>query len=61
MPVRGKFSHGEQPTIADVCLVPEIWFVLRLGLDLPAYPTIERIYDRCMELDALSSVALDLS
>ncbi len=46
--------------MADVCLVPEIWLVQRLGLDLRAYPTVRQIYDRCMELDAFNSVAQDL-
>ncbi len=56
---RGRFSHGDDPSMADVCLVPHIWTARRLGLDLLPYPTINRVYGRCMTLAAFNRVASD--
>lgn len=49
----GDFCHGDRPGIADICLVPGV-FNARLypSFDLAPYPTIMRIFDNCMKLDA---------
>lgn len=44
----GAYCHGDAPTLADICLVPQIYNANRFGLDLDAYPTIRRINERCM-------------
>jgi maleylacetoacetate isomerase len=44
----GTYCHGDAPTLADICLVPQIYNANRFGLDLGAYPTIRRINERCM-------------
>jgi maleylpyruvate isomerase len=36
----GRFSFGSQPTLADICLVPQVYNARRFGLDLSAFPTI---------------------
>lgn len=56
-PATGSFCLGDSPTLADVCLAPQIWNAEALGLDLPQYPTIMGIYESCMELEAFSDVA----
>lgn len=48
----GTFCHGEAPTIADCCLVPQIFNAQRFACDLSAYPTAMRIFAECMKLDA---------
>jgi maleylacetoacetate isomerase/maleylpyruvate isomerase len=48
----GKFCHGESPTIADCCLVPQVFNAQRYDCDLAAYPTAMRIFAECMQLDA---------
>lgn len=48
----GDFCHGDAPTLADVCLVPQVFNAERFDCDLAAYPTIRRIAARCNELDA---------
>jgi maleylacetoacetate isomerase len=48
----GRFSHGDQPSIADMCLVPQIFNARRFGNDLSKYPTLTRIFDVCMALPA---------
>lgn len=48
----GTFCHGESPGLADICLVPQVFNAGRFDCDLSPYPTIRRIYDACMKLDA---------
>lgn len=48
----GRFCHGEQPTLADCCLVPQVFNALRFNIDLARYPTIARIDAACRELPA---------
>ena len=48
----GTYCHGERPTIADCCLVPQIFNARRFDSDLSPYPNTIRIFDACMKLDA---------
>ena len=48
----GKFCHGELPTMADCCLVPQIFNAKRYNSDLTAFPTVMRVFDACMKLEA---------
>ncbi len=49
----GRFCHGDTPTIADVCLVPQVFNARRYpSFDLAPYPTIMRVFENCMKLDA---------
>ncbi len=50
----GKFCHGDSPTIADICLIPQMANARRVQLDLSPYPTLARI-----EAHALSHRAFD--
>jgi len=49
---RGKFCHGDAPTMADCCLVPQIFNAKRYQSDLAPYPNTMRVFDVCMKLDA---------
>ncbi|MEK0084764.1 maleylacetoacetate isomerase [Benzoatithermus flavus] len=53
----GPFCHGETPTLADVCLVPQVFNARRWGCDLASYPTIRRIDAACCELPAFRNAA----
>jgi maleylacetoacetate isomerase/maleylpyruvate isomerase len=48
----GTYAHGDAPTIADCCLVPQIFNARRFNCDLAPYPTTLRVFDACMKLDA---------
>jgi maleylacetoacetate isomerase/maleylpyruvate isomerase len=48
----GRFCHGDNPTMADCCLVPQIFNAKRYDSDLSRYSTVMRVFDRCMKLDA---------
>ncbi len=39
----GRFSCGESISLADICLVPQVYNARRFGCDLSAYPTINSI------------------
>ena len=48
----GRFCHGNGPTMADCCLVPQIFNAQRYKCDLAPYPATMRIFDACMQLAA---------
>jgi maleylacetoacetate isomerase/maleylpyruvate isomerase len=48
----GKFCHGDAPTMADCCLVPQIFNAKRYQSDLAPYPTTMRVFENCMKLEA---------
>jgi maleylacetoacetate isomerase len=51
-PERGAHCHGDQPTLADLCLVPQLYNARRYGCDLDRYPTLVRIDQACNRLEA---------
>ena len=51
-PETGRFCHGDSPTLADLCLVPQVVNNARFECDMAPYPTIRRIHETCMELEA---------
>lgn len=48
----GSFCHGDAPSMADCCLVPQIFNAKRYDCDLSPYPTVMRIFDGCMRREA---------
>jgi len=51
----GAFSHGDRPTLADLCLVPQVFNAQRFRVDMSRYPTVQRIYTTCMRLPAFDA------
>ena len=45
------FCHGDTPSLADVALIPQVVNAERYRLNLAPYPTITRIFGRCMALE----------
>lgn len=48
----GRFCHGDTPTIADCCLVPQVFNAARFQIDMAPYPAIAAIDAACRELPA---------
>ena len=48
----GKFCHGDEPTLADICLVPQVYNAERVEVDLAPFPRISSIVAACRELPA---------
>ncbi|BFG81598.1 maleylacetoacetate isomerase [Paraburkholderia terrae] len=50
----GDFVFGSTPTIADLCLVPQVWNARRFEIPLNRYPTIMRLAANAMALNAFA-------
>lgn len=57
MPSAGRFCHGDTPTMADCCLIPQLYNARRFQIDLSPYPNILRIEQACAELPAFQAAA----
>jgi len=53
-PATGRFCHGDSPTLADCVLVPQIHNAQRMDCRLDHVPTVMRIFEACMALDAFA-------
>jgi maleylacetoacetate isomerase/maleylpyruvate isomerase len=50
--VAGRYCHGDTPTLADCCLVPQVFNAKRLRCPVDDYPLLMRIVAQCETLDA---------
>ena len=50
----GTYCFGDQVTMADCCLVPQVFNAQRYDCDLGPYPIVMRIHENCMKLDAFT-------
>lgn len=48
----GRFCHGDMPSLADCCLVPQIFNAERYDCDLAPYPATMSVFEACMRLAA---------
>jgi maleylacetoacetate isomerase/maleylpyruvate isomerase len=48
----GRFCHGDTPSMADCCLVPQIFNAKRYDCDLSPYPRTMAVFEACMKLEA---------
>ena len=48
----GKFCHGDSPTMADCCLVPQLYAAERFGVPATKYPRLALIAENCSQLAA---------
>ena len=54
---RGRFSHGDSPTLADCYLIPQVESARRFKVDLSQWPLIMAVEKACMELEAFQKAA----
>jgi maleylacetoacetate isomerase len=53
----GRFCHGDHPTLADICLVPQLANARRVAFDFSPYPTLLAIEAACNALPAFADAA----
>ncbi|MCG8555141.1 MAG: maleylacetoacetate isomerase [Proteobacteria bacterium] len=50
----GRCCHGDCPTLADICLIPQLYNARRFECGVGRWPTIERIEAHCLSLKPFS-------
>lgn len=53
----GPYCFGDQPTLADCCLVPQVANAIRMQCDLSAFPRTLQVYEFCMSQPAFITAA----
>ena len=53
----GPFCFGEKPTLADLCLVPQLANARRFGVDVAAYPRLLKAEATAKDLAAFADAA----
>jgi glutathione S-transferase len=55
----GTYLVGDEVTIADVCLVPQLYGARRFGVDVAPYPTLARVEAALVALPAFAAAHPD--
>ncbi len=55
----GKFCVGDAPSVADICLVPQLYHARRFGVDLAPYARLVAIETACAALPAFAGAHAD--
>jgi maleylacetoacetate isomerase len=53
----GTCCYGNSPSLADICLIPQVYNALRFDCDLSAMPQLYAIYEHCISLPAFQKAA----
>lgn len=59
-PATGTFCHGETPTMADFCLVPQVYNAERWGVDIAGLERVRRIAQTCLALPVFKAAHPDM-
>ncbi len=53
--VKGKFALGDQFTVADVCLAPQLYGAKRFSIDLTPFPRVARAGEAALATEAVQA------
>lgn len=53
----GDCCYGDAPTLADCCLIPQVFNAQRVDCPLEPFPTVRRIYEHCMRQEVFARAA----
>lgn len=48
----GSFCFGDKLTLADICLIPQVYNANRFNLDMTNYPIITKVTEACNQIEA---------
>lgn len=58
-PRAGRFLFGDSPTLADICLVPQLFNARRFAVPLDDYPTLLRVDSEAAKVEAFAAAHPD--
>lgn len=53
----GTYSVGGSLTLADLCVIPQVYNAIRFGINMDLYPTLKRINEHCLTLPSCDAAA----
>lgn len=53
----GTFAVGGELTMADLCLIPQVYNAIRFNVNLDELPICRRIYEHCLKLPSCDKAA----
>ncbi len=56
----GPYCFGAQPTLADACLVPQVFNAERFNVDLSDFPKVRAVNAACLDLEAIAATVPSL-
>ncbi|MBU2981705.1 maleylacetoacetate isomerase [Lentibacter algarum] len=52
-----KFCYGDTPSLADICLVPQVFSATRFNVDISDLPRVSEVYEACQKHPAFAKAA----
>lgn len=49
---KGLYCFGDQISLADICLIPQVYNAVRFKFDMSKFPNIQEVVDNCNKLPA---------
>jgi maleylacetoacetate isomerase/maleylpyruvate isomerase len=60
LPRKADVCYGHEVSIADICLIPQVYNAHRFNFSMDNYPLINKINEHCLTLDAFKEAAPEM-